>query len=968
MAATLLDLFANRLTVSLSARQSSELSRLVSGAREAGGFLIGDLPTLEQILTLASERTLDGTHPFGAQICELLDVANEPFKEARANEAIVAAASIGSFICAVADLVVRFAGRDVSVQLAAAEVLCRFAAESSCELVERSGAAAILVKALRLEVEALGSHPSFLLGSLVDVLGEVASFGEGALGLAVSGALPLVVDILEAGFSAREPVVASALGLLWNALEQTRDILGASLPCELSTRDALLARFREQNATFCLRSERTLVVLRGLLVELCAEGGRASDRALRNEVVIVASLIAARSSARKHFAPSGFTATLLEIAVEATGAIHGRGRGAFATKAAEDRELLRLVWLLVARLASEPSSAALVAASPVIPAIIAALQPPFAPAATPTRANSPMMMRSSSPSASATLMPSLRALQSGRGYDGSAAWDETGGAAVGAGGAGAATSGLETDVVALQLIALSILRRLAQLAPPARWLKSSGAQILDVARKFDASRTSALWLLAEMCADGPGGAADSGAPATSERAASVRAELQALGVVRWALEVFENSTLGAAQREAALVLLCRVCAEAGCRTEFRRYFGVGAVVAAIKTHALPSVEEFAAATSPMAVGTARARTEVLASTKVMLAEADRASGDSGGVAAFEAQRLVAATVACVQQLVVGDGPSEEGFLAEGGVGALLDLCAASASSASGRLTRNQIVSCISDLSSNGAEALLAARAWRGRDGRGAVSMLLSFWTEEEVRRRVPRGGNGEVIDPAHPLDAAVAAAGGESEGPESASAAAVGLRASQRLRRALRASRAVGGVEARVPSEAARSAVESDDLRSKIWSALRTLHVGGEEAAAGGGGELTSAERLNLCVAVRYDSFREAQLWRDVHNALVRQRLNPIAADAVFLKAQLEKADVEVAAVLAEQAEILAARVENEKQVEVEYHRLVEERTKAIGMQDKMAMMAALGGPTMEQRKAAKARRKAMMERSGVSE
>ena len=180
MAATLLDLFANRLTVSLSARQSSELSRLVSGAREAGGFLIGDLPTLEQILTLASERTLDGTHPFGAQICELLDVANEPFKEARANEAIVAAASIGSFICAVADLVVRFAGRDVSVQLAAAEVLCRFAAESSCELVERSGAAAILVKALRLEVEALGSHPSFLLGSLVDVLGEVASFGEGA--------------------------------------------------------------------------------------------------------------------------------------------------------------------------------------------------------------------------------------------------------------------------------------------------------------------------------------------------------------------------------------------------------------------------------------------------------------------------------------------------------------------------------------------------------------------------------------------------------------------------------------------------------------------------------------------------------------------------------------------------------------------------------------------------------------------
>ena len=123
---------------------------------------------------------------------------------------------------------------------------------------------------------------------------------------------------------------------------------------------------------------------------------------------------------------------------------------------------------------------------------------------------------------------------------------------------------------------------------------------------FHRKKKKKHWTYPGAKADGPGGAADSGAPATSERAASVRAELQALGVVRWALEVFENSTLGAAQREAALVLLCRVCAEAGCRTEFRRYFGVGAVVAAIKTHALPSVEEFAAATSPMAVGTARA--------------------------------------------------------------------------------------------------------------------------------------------------------------------------------------------------------------------------------------------------------------------------------------------------------------------------------------------------------------------------
>ena len=175
------------------------------------------------------------------------------------------------------------------------------------------------------------------------------------------------------------------------------------------------------------------------------------------------------------------------------------------------------------------------------------------------------------------------------------------------------------------------------------------------------------------------------------------------------------------------------------------------------------------------------------------------------------------------------------------------------------------------------------------------------------------------------------------------------------------------GFETRVPSEAARKAVEGEDLRSKVWAALCSMYPDGDftiDAAE----QLTSAEQLNLCVASRYDSFRSAQEWRDVHNALVRQRLNPIAADAIFLKAQLAKADEDAAAVVEEQADILAARVRDEQKSEMEYHREVQERAKAIGMQDKMAMMAALGGPTMEQRKAAKVRRKAMMAKSGMVE
>jgi len=933
---------------------------------------------LQTLLTLASERTLEGRFAFGPVMCELLDVACEPFVEVRANEAIIAAAAVGDFLRTVAELIVRFDGHDVSLQLAAAEVLSRFAAETSCELVERSGAAAVLVEALRLEVACEGiasadadadaastavdafapaKQPSFLLSALVDVLCEVSSFAAGALALASRGGLALVVDILSVGFAPSDPIVSAAIGLLWNALEHSRDVIGASLPCELSSRSELLARFREQNATFCLRSERTLVVLRRILLQLCESGTRATERALRNEVVVVATLIAARSSARKHFAPSGFTAVAIECAVEATWVVHGRGAGTFATKAVEDRELLRLLWLLLARLAEEPSSARLIASSDFVPALVGALQPPYFEPETATRANSPMMMRSSSPHATTSLMPTLRALQSGASFR--ATYNELDV------GTPVPSTNLETDTIALQLIALSVLRRLALVAPPARWAKSSTAQIIDVARKFGASRTSSLWLLAEMCADP--GAAPGAAP--SERAVATRHELRSLGVVRWGLEVFEDSTLPAAQREAAIVLLCRVCADVEDRAEFRRYFGIGAIVAAIRMHALPTEEQAMLASSPVAIGTARARATMNTSTKALVAEAERESGSTGAIAAFQTQRLIAATVAGVQQLVVGDVSSEEGFLAEGGVDAMVDLCAASGATASGRLTRNQIVGCIADIALSNGDALLAAKAWRGRDSRGVVSLLLSFWAEEEMRRRVPRGDSGQVIDPAHPLDAATSdgSGSGADGSPESTSnLSAISLRASQRLRRALQASRTVG-FETRVPSEAARKAVEGEDLRSKVWAALCSMYPDGDftiDAAE----QLTSAEQLNLCVASRYDSFRSAQEWRDVHNALVRQRLNPIAADAIFLKAQLAKADEDAAAVVEEQADILAARVRDEQKSEMEYHREVQERAKAIGMQDKMAMMAALGGPTMEQRKAAKVRRKAMMAKSGMVE
>ena len=138
-AAAILDLFTSRQTASLHERQASELSRYVAECAEAGGCLVGELPMLQTLLTLASERTLEGRFAFGPVMCELLDVACEPFVEVRANEAIIAAAAVGDFLRTVAELIVRFDGHDVSLQLAAAEVLSRFAAETSCELVERSG-------------------------------------------------------------------------------------------------------------------------------------------------------------------------------------------------------------------------------------------------------------------------------------------------------------------------------------------------------------------------------------------------------------------------------------------------------------------------------------------------------------------------------------------------------------------------------------------------------------------------------------------------------------------------------------------------------------------------------------------------------------------------------------------------------------------------------------------------------------
>jgi hypothetical protein len=181
-----------------------------------------------------------------------------------------------------------------------------------------------------------------LLTLIARIMRECTEHDENSIILTRNELPRLCVDILSRVTSVRDDLVHLSIEMLWNLLELSHERVTAAANGSYGeaslTLDGLLHKHRYGNALRMLGTEFDVRVL-GNLLESCLvlRGCTQADREFRNDVVVVASLIATRPENKPFFASTGFLAVLLHIATAAEAASSsgggvGAGGGAHARR------------------------------------------------------------------------------------------------------------------------------------------------------------------------------------------------------------------------------------------------------------------------------------------------------------------------------------------------------------------------------------------------------------------------------------------------------------------------------------------------------------------------------------------------------------------------------------------------------------------------------------------------------------
>eukprot|EP00618_Florenciella_parvula_P001096 CAMPEP_0119467934 /NCGR_PEP_ID=MMETSP1344-20130328/1905_1 /TAXON_ID=236787 /ORGANISM="Florenciella parvula, Strain CCMP2471" /LENGTH=529 /DNA_ID=CAMNT_0007500355 /DNA_START=375 /DNA_END=1960 /DNA_ORIENTATION=- len=189
-----------------------------------------------------------------------------------------------------------------------------------------------------------------LLRSLASLLRDLSTSARNAAIVVKADGMAAVVDLLELLLpEPRDPLINICVEVLWNCLEHTQTTLEVG-PSALS-RTQLIDRRRKCNAMYALAAERPLTILKSLLEALIVTGHRTKDKELRNEVLIVASLIARHKKSHGFFRTTGLLELLLTYATAAeTDTPTPADPHNFASVLAPDLELKRILWALLSDL------------------------------------------------------------------------------------------------------------------------------------------------------------------------------------------------------------------------------------------------------------------------------------------------------------------------------------------------------------------------------------------------------------------------------------------------------------------------------------------------------------------------------------------------------------------------------------------------------------------------------------------
>jgi hypothetical protein len=118
---------------------------------------------------------------------------------------------------------------------------------------------------------------------------ELSEHAAGAAVLTACGVPVACLEVLRLVASHKDPIVGTCLEVLWNLCEHSSLSLTKGVALSLPQ---LVRKHRASNAAHVLANDASVSILRGLFERIIAVGASDSEKALRNEIIIVATILA----------------------------------------------------------------------------------------------------------------------------------------------------------------------------------------------------------------------------------------------------------------------------------------------------------------------------------------------------------------------------------------------------------------------------------------------------------------------------------------------------------------------------------------------------------------------------------------------------------------------------------------------------------------------------------------------------
>lgn len=244
-------------------------------------------------------------------------------------------------------------------------------------------------------------------------------------------------------------------------------------------------------------------------------------------------------------------------------------------------------------------------------------------------------------------------------------------------------------------------------------------------------------------------------------------------------------------------------------------------------------------------------------------------------------RLLLSAVDCIWCAIVGSSLAEEILLENEGIFLLLDLLECCPDN-----MKNQVLGVITDLSEN-PKTIQHIVQWQGKKCTNPWSLIAKLWREEEEDMQVPREYMNTLAGTSLPLMGVQQASEGTTPQP------------------------------AHQPSPAVNDV--SDNLRAKLY--VLCNRIGFQSYP----GDLSTEDKICLCVAEKYLDFKEGEAWYEVAGELAQEGTRPITPDQECLQEILQITERKAEEVLKKQHELIDQQQELDLMEEQEYYSQIHE-------------------------------------------